>query len=386
MSTERRISPFGEIASFVSGNRPQGGVGQIKEGALSLGGEHVGVDGKLALTTPKYVPLDYFNNNPKGHVQSGDILLCKDGALSGKVALERGELSGFQSMVNEHVFIIRTSKLNQKYLFYYLFSPVGQRLLKGIVTGAAQGGINGKNLKSIPVVYPDSLNKQQRIVDELDLLTDIIDKKNAQLRDLDTLVDSLFFEMFGEAEVNQKGFPLLTIDDVIQFQGGSQPDKKFFEYEPTEDNVRLIQIRDYKTDRYITYVPKELARRFCTEDDIMIGRYGPPIFQILKGISGAYNVALMKAVPKQGNKDFIRVFLMQKRLLHYLESFSRRVAGQDGIQMDKLKSYPFPFPPMGLQNRFAEQYHEIEKQKKNVSQSIAECENLLSSRMSYYFD
>lgn len=241
------------------------------------------------------------------------------------------------------------------------------------------------DLLQIPISVP-GLEEQHRIVDELDLLSDIIRKKNAQLRDLDILVDSLFYEMFGEAEVNQKGFPLLTVDDVIQFQGGSQPDKKFFEYEPTEDNVRLIQIRDYKTDRYITYVPKELARRFCTEDDIMIGRYGPPIFQILKGISGAYNVALMKAVPKQGNKDFIRVFLRQKRLLHYLESFSRRVAGQDGIQMDKLKAYPFPFPPMELQNRFAKQYHEIEKQKLVVSQSMAECESLLSSRMSYYFD
>lgn len=241
------------------------------------------------------------------------------------------------------------------------------------------------DLLQIPISVP-GLEEQHRIVDELDLLSDIIRKKNAQLRDLDILVDSLFYEMFGEAEVNQKGFPLLTVDDVIQFQGGSQPDKKFFEYEPTEDNVRLIQIRDYKTDRYITYVPKELARRFCTEDDIMIGRYGPPIFQILKGISGAYNVALMKAVPKQGNKDFIRVFLRQKRLLHYLESFSRRVAGQDGIQMDKLKAYPFPFPPMELQNRFAKQYQEIEKQKLVVSQSMAECESLLSSRMSHYFD
>ena len=111
------------------------------------------------------------------------------------------------------------------------------------------------DLLQIPISVP-GLEEQHRIVDELDLLSDIIRKKNAQLRDLDILVDSLFYEMFGEAEVNQKGFPLLTVDDVIQFQGGSQPDKKFFEYEPTEDNVRLIQIRDYKTDRYITYVFK----------------------------------------------------------------------------------------------------------------------------------
>ena len=41
------------------------------------------------------------------------------------------------------------------------------------------------------------------------------------------------------------------MDEVISFQGGSQPDKKYFEYEPKTDNIRLIQIRDYKTDDYI---------------------------------------------------------------------------------------------------------------------------------------
>ncbi len=312
------------------------------------------------------------------HQEKPYIGIVKDGSGVGRV----GFYPAKSSLLGTLQYILPKEGYDIRFVGYALKSLD----LASFSTGAAIPHIYFKDYGKSFICVPPTLEEQERVVNELDLLTGIIDKKNAQLRDLDTLVDSLFYEMFGEAEVNQKGFPLLTVDDVIQFQGGSQPDKKYFEYEPTEGNVRLIQIRDYKTDRYITYVPKELARRFCTEDDIMIGRYGPPIFQILKGISGAYNVALMKAVPKQGNKDFIRVFLKQKRLLHYLESFSRRVAGQDGIQMDKLKAYPFPFPPMELQNRFAKQYHEIEKQKLVVSQSMAECESLLSSRMSHYFD
>ena len=54
--------------------------------------------------------------------------------------------------------------------------------------------------------------------------------------------------------------------------------------------IRLIQIRDYKSDDYAVYIPENSTKKFCTEDDIMIGRYGPPVFQILRGISGAYNV------------------------------------------------------------------------------------------------
>ena len=182
---------------------------------------------------------------------------------------------------------------------------------------------------------------------------------------------SRFIEMFGTPEINEKGFPLYTIDDVIEFQGGSQPDKKYFEYTSTPDNIRLIQIRDYKSDRFITYIPKSMARRFCTADDIMIGRYGPPIFQILKGIEGSFNVALMKATPKMGNKEFIRHFLMQECLLHYLEGLSKRTAGQDGIQMDKLKAYPFPYPPLDLQNEFATFAYQIDKSKYSFELEVA---------------
>lgn len=240
------------------------------------------------------------------------------------------------------------------------------------------------DLLKIPIPVPP-IAEQERIVAELDLLSGIIEKKKEQLKAYDQLAQSIFYTMFGDPIDNPKAFPLLTINDVIKFEGGSQPPKTAFEYAPSPDNIRLIQIRDYKTDDYITYIPKSLARRFCDEDDIMIGRYGPPIFQILKGIKGAYNVALMKAVPLKGNKEFIRAFLEQKCLLHYLENFSRRVAGQDGIQMDKLKSYPFPYPPIELQNLFAEKVEAIERQKALVQQSIDETQTMFDFTMDKYF-
>ena len=270
-----------------------------------------------------------------------------------------------------------------KWIYYFLLSS--QRDLQNKGTGATFKAIGKELIKNYPVHIPP-LSEQQHIVEELDLLSSIIEKKKAQLNELDNLAQSLFYEMFGSPTGNEKGFPLLTVNDVIRFEGGSQPPKTSFEYTPTPDNVRLIQIRDYKTDAYITYVPKKLARKFCDEDDIMIGRYGPPIFQILKGICGAYNVALMKAVPLKGNKEFIRAYLKQKCLLHYLETFSRRVAGQDGIQMDKLKAYPFPYPPINLQNQFASKIQAIEHQKELIKQSIKEVETLFNSRMDDYFN
>ena len=79
--------------------------------------------------------------------------------------------------------------------------------------------------------------------------------------------------------------------DAVEFIGGSQPPKSVFSFSATADSIRLIQIRDYKSDKYMTFIPKSQAKRFCSADDIMIGRYGPPIFQILRGLEEVNNLS-----------------------------------------------------------------------------------------------
>jgi len=137
-----------------------------------------------------------------------------------------------------------------------------------------------------------------------------------------------------------------TIGELIEFEGGSQPDKSYFRASWKRGYVRLIQIRDYKTDKYETYVPTHLARRFCTEHDIMIGRYGPPVFQILRGIDGAYNVALIKAKPGPGiNGSYMYYFLKQDKLFSFIEKLSQRSSGQTGVDLKELRQYALPLPP-----------------------------------------
>ena len=110
----------------------------------------------------------------------------------------------------------------------------------------------------------------------------------------------------------------LKIGDIVKFEGGAQPPKSEFKSVNEEGYVRLIQIRDYKSDNYITFIPENLARKFCDEPDVMIGRSGPPIFQIIKG---AYNVALMKAIPDEDkvSKDYIYYYLQIDSLFKLID-------------------------------------------------------------------
>ena len=338
--------------------------------------------GYIEDTTPAFYPLDS-GGLDKYMLENGDLLMSLTGNV-GRVAMLEADM--LPAALNQRVACLRlkSSKISKKYLFHILNSDYFEQQCIQSSKGVAQKNMSTEWLKDyeIPLYSPEHQNKIVSVLDRVHL---IINTQKKQLQKLDELVKARFVELFGDPILNQKQFPVYRMDEVVEFQGGSQPDKKFFEYEPTDDNIRLIQIRDYKTDKFITYIPRAMAKRFCTADDIMIGRYGPPIFQILQGIEGSFNVALMKATPKKGNKEFVRQFLKQECLLDYLEGMSKRTAGQDGIQMDKLKAYPFPLPPVELQNQFEKFVNQVDKSKVAVQKSLDEAQLLFDSLMQQYF-
>lgn len=310
------------------------------------------------------------------------VLVAEDGGYFGSKDRPIAYRVSGKCWVNNHAHVLKPkAMIDVDYLCYSLM----YRDVSDIVNGATRQKLTQADLRKIEIDVPTPQH-QEKIVAQLDEVFSLISLRKQQLAKLDELVKARFVELFGEVETNLKGFPMKRMDECCKFIGGAQPDKSHFEYERTDDNIRLIQIRDYKSDRFITYIPKSLARKTCTASDIMIGRYGPPIFQILGGIEGAYNVALMKAVPTdEFNTEYFRYFLKNEKLLRYLESFSQRTAGQDGIQIDKLNTYPCFVPPMELQIQFAAFVEQTDKSKLSVQQSIDQLETLKKSLMQKYF-
>ena len=161
------------LSVLESGKRPKGGVGEYQNGIPSLGGEHIGLNGKIKVSKDnlKFVPVEYFEKSKQGKIKNLDILICKDGALTGKIALfYKNDIDFPQSIINEHVFLLRTNQnTNQKYLFNILFSSKGQELLKSNISGQAQGGLNRANLLNIKIPLPPK-EVQEKIVTEIDKL------------------------------------------------------------------------------------------------------------------------------------------------------------------------------------------------------------------------
>lgn len=118
----------------------------------------------------------------------------------------------------------------------------------------------------------------------------------------------------------------------------------------------------------------------------MIGRYGPPIFQICRGIEGAYNVALIKAIPKDNiHQDYLYYFLKQKTLLEYIEALSPRTGGQTGVDLVCLKRYPIELPEKSEQQKIANVLSSLDAKIELNNQINAELEGMAKLLYDYWF-
>ena len=248
---------------------------------------------------------------------------------------------------------------NVKWIYYYLNNIDLKKYNEA--TGVPSLSVN--NLNNIKVITP-SLKEQEKIAEILSTVDKQIDNTEKLIQKNEDLKKGLMQQLltkgighkeFKETEIGviPNNWKLFKLGDIVKFEGGSQPPKKYFSNDYSDGMVRLIQIRDYKTDNFKIYAPKDLCRKFCDKNDVMIGRYGPPIFQILRGLDGAYNVALIKAIPDEEKmiKDYLFYFLKNEKLFNLIDSLSQRTSGQTGIDMDALKNYLVQLPTLLEQKR-----------------------------------
>ncbi|MBM7624273.1 restriction endonuclease subunit S [Sporohalobacter salinus] len=155
-NSEMDIKKLKEVVwNISSGKRPKGGVKYIKEGVPSLGGEHINLNGEIVYNDMKYVTKRFYKDNPNIKINEMDILICKDGATTGKVAIVNENFKYDLAATNEHLYRISIlSEYNAKYIFAILNSDFGQEQIKRYISGGAQGGITLDIFNKIDIPIP----------------------------------------------------------------------------------------------------------------------------------------------------------------------------------------------------------------------------------------
>ena len=138
----------------------------------------------------------------------------------------------------------------------------------------------------------------------------------------------------------------VKLTSICDFQGGTQPPKNEWNSELKEGYVRMLQIRDF-TQRhkdYSEYVRDKPTLKKCKDDDVLIGRYGASIGKICTGLTGAYNVALIKTIPDQTklNTTFLLYILKGESFQSFIQNIGSRAA-QAGFNKTDLSNFRASF-------------------------------------------
>ena len=185
-----------------TGSRPKGGAQE--SGIPSIGAEKIEKFGIYDYSSEKYISEDYYEKLKNGKLNSGDVLLYKDGAYTGKVSMCLNGFPHNKAAVNEHVFILNTeNNWAQNYLYFVLYNKDNKEMLHRLASSkAAQPGLNQVELKSIEINICDKKdilkfeNNVKPIMEKI-ALNSLENKKLAELRD--TLLPKL---MNGEIDLD----------------------------------------------------------------------------------------------------------------------------------------------------------------------------------------
>lgn len=313
-------------------------------------------------------------DHSKYRLQQGDIVVARTGNSTGENYLYQGDSDAvFASYLIR--FRVDTTTTDATFVWYQMRSASWWNFINGAKTGSAQAGANAKVLGTFPLMLPP-LPDQKRIAHVFSTLDDKIElnrKMNATLEamsraifkswfmdfdpvrqkaagkqpvGMDAETAALFPDSFEDSELGEvpTGWEVISLSELIDIKGGTQPPKSKWSDEPKPGYVRMIQIRDYYTDSHIAYVPDTPNLRRATKEDVMIARYGASVGRICWGLEGAYNVALVRCeMQKPNTQEFVRSYLLSTEFQNRLEMMSNRSA-QAGFNKGDIASFKLVFP------------------------------------------
>ena len=288
-------------------------------------------------------------------------------------------------------------------MYYYLGSPTIYSEFKRLAVGGVVNNLNSNLVRGVKVAIPP-FSEQQSIVAELDKINELISLKKAQLSDLDSLAQSIFYDMFGDPVENDMGWEVKRLSEISSLicngntpKGGSEVyvDNGYLFFRSQNvwknridmDDVAYIDETTHFKLKKSTLMHNDLlitkTGRFNTENS-SLGRTA-----LFEGEDGSANI--------NGHVYLVRLKtgMVHKFVLYILISESYRelirrtcVGGIDKRQLNKdhIEDFPIIFPPIELQSDFVKKVALIEQQKAQISSTIKDLETLLASRMQYWFD
>ena len=230
------------------------------------------------------------------------------------------------------------------------------------------------------------IGEQERIVEELDLLSGIIEKKKEQLKAYDQLAQSIFYTMFGDI---LNASPTLSLKDIASYIIG-------LTYKPSDVcETGTIVLRSSNIQNNLLDF-KDIVRvnvdikdsKYVQDGDIlMCARNGSAklVGKVarIKNLSEKTSFGAFMTIIRSDYNDYLFHFFLSDYFRNQLTTSKTATINQITSRM--LDNIKLNIPPLSLQREFAEKVESIERQKALVRQSIEETQTLFDYTMDKYF-
>ena len=348
--------------------------------------------GNIVDDDPKYYPLSLTDEIRNYLLKESDLLMSLTGNV-GRVGLLTKEM--LPAALNQRVACLRilSNGLNLGFLFHYLNSDKFEQDAVLSAKGIAQKNMSTEWLKDYKLPLPP-ISVQQSIVSELDKINELIRLKKEQLKDYDNLAQSIFYEMFGDPVINEKGWEFMKIGEIGTVERGAGISKKDF----VEDGLPCIHygqlhtILGPTTRHHHSCIPESLLPKYKTAhtNDVIMAITSEDVEGSCKSTAwlGNYDIVIgsdAAILHHEQDGTFLSYYTMTKAFFNEKSKYAKGFKVTH-ISAKEIENIPVYLPPLALQKDFAKRIEVIEQQKENIKSTIQDLETLLASRMQYWFD
>ena len=282
--------------------------------------------------------------------------------------------------------------LHPKFLFYFCVHFDFEQLNTTVTIPS----LTKANLLNIEMPLPN-LDVQQVIVDRLSKIDSLIALRKEQLAKLDELIKARFVEMFGSLHDNQKGFEIVTIDDLCTLiKDGTHQTPTY-----TEDRkagFKFLSSKDVMTQKIcwegIKYIPADLHEKLYAtikprRNDILMSKngvnYGVAAVNDTDEIFDIYvSLALLRPKVDRVNPVFFRCAINNQDTKRQFDGSIKGI-GVPNLHLGEIKKTKILVPPMNQQNEFVAFVEQTDNSKLTIQASLDKLEIMKKALMQEYF-
>ena len=219
-----------------------------------------------------------------------------------------------------------------------------------------------------------SIMEQRKIVNVLDKMSSVLEKREDELSALDDLIKARFVELFGFPGTDEKGWGLRRLGECCEINPKKVSDRRlasgmqvsFVPMTAVSENGAI------KTAEKKTYDEVKVGFTYFAENDVLFAKITP----CMENGKGAVAVGLCNGIGF-GSTEFHVLRPINGRSNPYwlyslisFDTFRKDAAtnmtgsaGQRRVPSMFLEKYKITLPPFELQNQFADFVHQVDKSK-----------------------